>query len=88
MQIFHHLGKCFIEDLVNIGAYAAGTNPEYDLAIAARPWIAEYLQQRIADASGLEDARKRLFELAERINKARKPAPRPAGTPGPAPAKR
>ena len=77
-----------IEDLVNIGAYAAGTNPEYDLAIAARPWIAEYLQQRIADASGLEDARKRLFELAERINKARKPAPRPAGAPGPAPAKR
>ncbi len=67
-----------IEDLVNIGAYAGGTNPEYDLAIAARPWIAEFLQQKIAEPSGLEDARKRLFDLAERIEKARKPAVRPA----------
>jgi flagellum-specific ATP synthase len=73
-----------IEDLVNIGAYAAGTNPEYDLAIVARPWIAEYLQQKIAEASGLEDARKRLFEVVERINKARKPVARPAAAPAPA----
>jgi flagellum-specific ATP synthase len=66
-----------IEDLVNIGAYAAGTNPEYDLAIAAKPWIAEFLQQRIGEASSLEDARKRLYDLIDRINKARKPVARP-----------
>ena len=26
-----------IEDLVNIGAYAAGTNPEFDLAVYGKP---------------------------------------------------
>ncbi len=60
-----------IEDLVNIGAYAAGTNPEYDLAIAARQWISEFLRQKIAEPSGLDDARKRLAELAQRIETAK-----------------
>jgi len=60
-----------IEDLVNIGAYAVGTNPEYDLAIQAKPWIDEYLQQAIDEPSGLEDARQRLFALLERINRAK-----------------
>ncbi len=72
-----------IEDLVNIGAYAAGTNAEYDLAIAARPWIAEFLQQKIAEASSLEDARIRLFDLVDRIEKARKSTARPAPSAGP-----
>lgn len=69
-----------IEDLVNIGAYATGTNPEYDLAVAARPWIAEFLQQKIAESSSLADASKRLFELAERIEKARKHLAKPSPT--------
>lgn len=34
-----------VEDLVNIGAYAAGSNPDYDLAIAARPMIEQLLRQ-------------------------------------------
>jgi len=61
-----------IEDLVNIGAYAAGTNAEYDLAIQAKSWIEEYLRQRIDEPSGLDDARDRLFALMERIDKAKK----------------
>ena len=61
-----------IEDLVNIGAYAAGTNPDYDLAIQAKPWIDEYLQQTIEEPSGLEDARDGLFELYKRICDAKK----------------
>lgn len=73
-----------IEDLVNIGAYAGGTNPEYDLAIAARPWINEFLHQKIVEASSLQDARKRLFDLADRIEKARKPAARQAAAAPPA----
>jgi len=77
-----------IEDLVNIGAYAAGTNSEYDLAIAARPWIAEFLQQKIAEPSGLQDANKRLLDLAERIDKVRKQTARPAGAATPAAVKR
>ena len=34
-----------VEDLLNIGAYAAGSNPDYDLAIAARPMIEQLLVQ-------------------------------------------
>lgn len=34
-----------VEDLLNIGAYAAGSNPDYDLAIAARPMIEQLLKQ-------------------------------------------
>jgi flagellum-specific ATP synthase len=66
-----------IEDLVNIGAYAAGTNRDYDLAVAAKPWIAEFLQQKIAEPSGMQDARKKLLELAERIEKMRKQLAKP-----------
>lgn len=76
-----------IEDLVNIGAYAAGTNPEYDLAVAAKPWIAEFLQQKIAEPSGLADAKKCLFDLADRIDKARKQLSKPAA-PAAMPARR
>ena len=34
-----------VEDLLNIGAYAAGSNPTFDLAIAAKPMIDQFLQQ-------------------------------------------
>ena len=34
-----------VEDLLNIGAYAAGSNPDYDLAIAAKPMFDQLLQQ-------------------------------------------
>lgn len=53
-----------IEDLVNIGAYVAGANAEYDLAVAARPRIAEYLQQGAEQGCDLEGARRQLMQLA------------------------
>jgi FliI/YscN family ATPase len=34
-----------VEDLLNIGAYAEGSNADYDLAIAARPMIEQLLRQ-------------------------------------------
>lgn len=34
-----------VEDLLNIGAYVPGSNPDYDLAIAARPMIEQLLRQ-------------------------------------------
>ena len=34
-----------VEDLLNIGAYAQGSNPDYDLAITARPMIEQLLRQ-------------------------------------------
>ncbi|QOJ14269.1 MAG: FliI/YscN family ATPase [Planctomycetia bacterium] len=34
-----------IEDLVNIGAYVKGTNPEYDAAVRSRPLVEAFLTQ-------------------------------------------
>src|SRR4029079_5324509 len=48
-----------IEDLVNIGAYAPGVNPEYDLAVQSRPRIVEYLQQDSASPSTFEQSKRK-----------------------------
>ncbi len=56
-----------IEDLVSIGAYAAGGNLEYDLAIAARPHILAFLQQEAHTSSTLEQSRRQLAELHQKI---------------------
>lgn len=56
-----------IEDLVNIGAYARGTNSEYDLALDAKPLIDAYLRQGIAERVGFDQARRQLLELNGRI---------------------
>lgn len=58
-----------IEDLVNIGAYAAGSNPEFDLVIQMRPVIEEFLRQKVADGVDFETARTTLLELAARIER-------------------
>ena len=52
-----------IEDLVNIGAYVAGINPEFDLAVQARPKIVQFLQQEPNAPSTLEQAKKAVSEL-------------------------
>lgn len=53
-----------IEDLVNIGAYVPGINPEFDLAVQARPKIVQFLQQEPTAPSTLDQARKNVIELA------------------------
>ena len=58
-----------IEDLVNIGAYAAGTNPEFDLVIQMRPAIEEFLRQRVEEGVDFESSRSALMELSARIGK-------------------
>ncbi len=76
-----------IEDLVNIGAYVAGVNPEFDLAVQSRPKIIQYLQQSSRTPSNLEQARKELSALVATIDQldkaikaqSAKPAQRPAG---------
>jgi flagellum-specific ATP synthase len=72
-----------IEDLVNIGAYVAGVNGEFDLAVQARPKILQYLQQDSRSPSTMEQSRKQLVELAgwiEQMDRALKAqAAKPAG---------
>lgn len=57
-----------IEDLVNIGAYVAGVNVEYDLSVQCRPKILEYLKQGSDEPSNLEKSRKALIELTTFID--------------------
>lgn len=44
-----------VEDLLNIGAYASGSNTDFDLAIAAKPAIDQLLQQGRHEVKGAAD---------------------------------
>ena len=78
-----------VEDLLNIGAYPAGSNPDFDLAIACKPAIDQLLQQGRSEVKGqasFDTARKLLVALVNSINEAKKklarPGHRPAQGPG------
>jgi flagellum-specific ATP synthase len=51
------------EDLINIGAYARGSNPKIDQAIVLQEAINQYLQQGIFEECTIADASSRLNEL-------------------------
>jgi flagellum-specific ATP synthase len=53
-----------VEDLVQIGAYASGSNPEADVAIEYRPRIIELLQQRKDEGPTFDQARSIMLKLA------------------------
>jgi flagellum-specific ATP synthase len=56
-----------IEDLVNIGAYAVGSNPEHDLAVQSNDVINNFLQQEMHDGVGYAQAVNQLKELISQI---------------------
>lgn len=55
------------EDLIQLGAYAAGTNPRLDAAIRARPQLLEFLRQEATGKSAPEETRMRLQALAGQL---------------------
>ena len=59
------------EELINIGAYAAGSNPDCDIAIAMKPVIDDFLQQASGERSDYPVTCRRLQELAIEITKRR-----------------
>lgn len=59
------------EDLINVGAYVWGTNPEIDNAITLMPVMREFLMQRIDEKAPLEETRRRLLEIASSLEGAR-----------------
>ena len=59
-----------IEDLVNLGAFVAGANPELDLAVQARPKIVTFLRQEAGSMVSLDDSRRELAELSRWIEQA------------------
>lgn len=71
-----------IEDLVSIGAYANGGNPEYDAVIQTRSAVLDFLRQRIDEGADYAEGQSRLLALAQQIEElARRlsQAPRAAG---------
>jgi flagellum-specific ATP synthase len=52
------------EDLIQLGAYAAGSNPRLDAAIRVRPQILEFLRQEPGIESPREETLERLGQLA------------------------
>ncbi|XPV77139.1 MAG: FliI/YscN family ATPase [Desulfovibrio sp.] len=54
-----------VEDMINIGAYQQGANPEIDLAIAALPAINEYLQQSVDQGATIEECYSYLLQFVE-----------------------
>ena len=63
-----------VEDLLNIGAYAAGSNSDYDLAIACKAMIDQLVQQGRNERVGSGDfqsTRNLLVALSQRIEVAR-----------------
>jgi len=53
-----------VRDLVEVGAYAPGSNPAADLGLAATPHLVAFLEQAPHDLSSFEEAWERLFGLA------------------------
>lgn len=53
-----------VEDMVNIGAYARGSNPETDEAINSMPAINAFLKQDVGDPQTVEESMAKLRELA------------------------
>jgi len=53
------------QDLIQVGAYAAGSDPRVDIAVAANPHIEAFLKQRVNEGTSLEDARRKLTMLAQ-----------------------
>jgi flagellum-specific ATP synthase len=69
-----------VEDLLNIGAYPAGTNPDFDLAIACKPAIDTLLQQGRSEVVGkadFEKTKRQLLALSLHIQNARRQLARP-----------
>jgi flagellum-specific ATP synthase len=64
-----------VEDLLNIGAYAAGSNPDFDLAIACKPAIDALLQQGRNEVTGKADferTKKQLLALTQQFQLAKR----------------
>jgi flagellum-specific ATP synthase len=58
-----------LEDLVNIGAYVPGANPQNDLAVRMNGKIMEFLKQAKTAPVSLEQARVQLVELSMAIDR-------------------
>ena len=54
------------EDLINIGAYARGSNPQIDNALAKIPNLRAFLKQDMNEKALYQETKNRLIEIIER----------------------
>ncbi len=57
------------EDLINVGAYAKGTNPKIDKAMAIITDLTELLKQRVEDSLSLDDVYDQMVEIARKAER-------------------
>ncbi|MHC4883549.1 MAG: FliI/YscN family ATPase [Planctomycetota bacterium] len=69
------------EELINIGAYVDGANPEIDRAKAVTPSLNTFLRQGMNEAADYTTMVEQLQKLQAEHQTARPPAPRPQGQP-------
>lgn len=60
------------EDLINVGAYVKGSNPEIDRAVAGQTAIAAFLRQDVAERPTLDAARRALIDLVKSVDGGRR----------------
>ena len=65
-----------IEDLVNLSAYARGTNPEFDIAVEMKPVIDAFLRQPMDESANWNETGDSLVALAGNIEELRSGASR------------
>ncbi len=70
------------EDLINIGAYVAGSNPRIDQAIQVYPAFKEFLCQRVDEKTTFDETKEALLELMARMGVREEPLAPAAGGPG------
>jgi flagellum-specific ATP synthase len=68
-----------VEDLVQIGAYARGSDPEADTAIEFNRAVMDLLRQGLDEPSDFERDRERLIRLARDVEQHERARVRPAG---------
>lgn len=54
------------EDLINVGAYAKGTNPKVDKAIAINQDLTDLLRQQVDDSQRIDDLFDRMVDIARK----------------------
>jgi len=52
------------EDLIQLGAYVAGSNPQLDASIRLRPELIDFLRQEHGTSAPIEETLSRMEELA------------------------
>ena len=57
-----------MEDMISIGAYESGSNPELDQVIAMMPEIRRFLQQSPDEFSSSEESAQRLLQLVSKMS--------------------